>query len=117
MSTDSQIMNYVVRMVVPMRREFGRNVDVRQFLHDVVYAKDVVDQALQSSDERLVEYARYVQEHLLGPRTASPRGGTKPVVPAAAAAAPAVQPTSPVAPADAAQLRAQVMKKYTGGLR
>jgi hypothetical protein len=26
---DSQILDYVVRMVVPMRREFGRQLDVR----------------------------------------------------------------------------------------
>jgi hypothetical protein len=126
---DSQIMNTLVRMVVPMRREFGRQLDVRQFLHDFAYAREVLEQALGSNDPRLLEYARYVEKRLHGPRIAD----TPAVAPAAAvpaspmAAAPAIAAAKPApAPAPAAtdangasaeELRARVLRKYTGGLR
>ncbi len=32
---EQEVLNTVVRMVVPMRREFGRQLDVRHFLHDL----------------------------------------------------------------------------------
>lgn len=116
METDSQIMNYVVRMVVPMRREFGRHLDVGQFLHDVVYAREVLDEALRSKDTRLQEYARLVQTRLLGPRAASASS-----MPAKAAAAEPVAESAKRTPASAGptaeELRARIMKKYTDGLR
>lgn len=113
---DSQLMNYVVRMIVPMRREFGRALDVRQFLHDFAYAREVMDQALGSQDPRLREYANYVAQRYHGPRVAD-----SPAAPGAVAA----QVAKPVAPAPAArsveeeeaELRARMMKKYTDGLR
>ena len=43
---DGQLMNYLVRMVVPLRREFGRNLNVGQFLHDFSYAREVLDEAV-----------------------------------------------------------------------
>jgi hypothetical protein len=112
---DSQLMNYLVRMVVPLRREFGRSLNVGQFLHDLTYAREVLDEALNSQDPRLLEYARYVEKRLHGPRIAD-----MPAPPPAAAAgdskldapkaAPAASPTEE-------ELRARVLKKYTGGLR
>ena len=111
---DSSIMNYVVRMVVPMRREFGRQLDVAQFLRDASYARDVLDEALKSQDQRLLDYARYVNGRLHGARIATPAPST--ISP----------PTSPgaILPAKAAaaltaedELRAKVMRKYTTGLR
>src|SRR5688572_22844550 len=69
--SNSELMNYLVRMVVPMRREFGRQLDVRHFLHDLEYARDVIQQALTSQDARLLQYAKYVEQHHLGPRSAS----------------------------------------------
>lgn len=115
---DSQLLNALVRMVVPMRREFGRSLDVQTFLHDLAYARDILDQALTSSDARLLEYAKYVETRRFGPRLAH-----SPVAPAAPISAP-----EPVAPPSAAaeapsgkpsaeELRARVMKKYTDGLR
>jgi hypothetical protein len=116
METDSQIMNYVVRMVVPMRREFGRQLDVGQFLHDVIYAREVLDEALRSRDTRLQEYARVVETRLLGPRAASATP-----VPAKAVAAEPPAEIAKRAPAaagpSAEELRARIMKKYTDGLR
>lgn len=111
---DSQLMDVLVRMVVPMRREFGRQLDVRQFLHDVVYAQDVVTQALGSKDARLLEYARYVEQRRFGPRdVAPPTPGPAAKAAEPAAPAKAAKPASPTAD----ELRERVMKKYTGGLR
>jgi len=120
MSADdqSQIMNYLVRMIVPLRREFGRSLDVRQFLHDVSYAREVMEEALSSQDPRLREYANYVQQRFHGPRVAD-----SPAPPAASTAPSVAQPAKPApAPADSqaadeAALRARMMKKYTDGLR
>ena len=118
MSTaDSQIMNYVVRMVVPMRREFGRSLNVVQFLHDLTYAREVIGEALTSQDPRLREYADYVQQRLHGPRTAE-----APTTAAKAsdnAVADTKQHAAAVEPVGATeeQLKARMLKKYTSGLR
>lgn len=112
---DSQLMNYLVRMIVPMRREFGRSVDVQQFLHDFAYAKEVIDQALGSQDARLREYANYVQQRYHGARVADsppPSVAADPAVEAKAAPA-----ASSSTAADEAELRARMLKKYTSGLR
>jgi hypothetical protein len=122
---DSQVMNYLVRMVVPMRREFGRNLNVGQFLHDFSYAREVLDEALRSQDPRLLEYARYIERRQHGPRIAdsplptAPAAATAPA--STAAAAPAAAAALPVAGTTdgptADELRARVLKKYTSGLR
>ncbi len=112
---DSQLMNYLVRMVVPMRREFGRHLNVGQFLHDFSYAREVLDEALKSQDPRLVEYARYVEKRLHGPRIAD-----TPAPPPAKAASDSRLDAAKPAEAPGAteeELRARVLKKYTGGLR
>ena len=137
-SPDAVVLNVVIRMIVPMRREFGRSLDVQQFMRDQNYAHDVLELALASRDERLRDYAQQVQLHLFGPRAAtSPARDTVPgalmdlpAAPAAAAAA-AAPVTAVVAPAAAsaaaspapaadpteAELRARMLRRYTSGLR
>jgi hypothetical protein len=80
---DSELMSYAVRMVIPMKREFGRSLDVQQFIHDLPYAKEVIELALSSKDQRLNGYAEYVQTKLFGPRgtTASAPGAAMKSVP------------------------------------
>ncbi len=121
---DSQLMNYLVRMVVPMKREFGSRLDVSQFLHDVAYARGVMDQALSSQDPRLREYAGYVQQCYHGPRhgAAAPPSAPKQVVPGGMAPVAKVRAVAPPATmsaeeAEEAELRAKMLKKYTDGLR
>ena len=120
--SDSELMNYLVRMVVPMRREFGRALDVRHFLHDLEYAREVIQQALTSQDARLLQYAKYVEEHHLGPRNASN------ATPAARSEKTAEKPAAAAAPSDkvelplsanptAEEMRERVLRKYTSGLR
>jgi hypothetical protein len=64
------LMNYTLRMVIPLRREFGRALDVQHFLHDLAYAKEILDEARTSQDPRLREYADYLNGKLFGPRNA-----------------------------------------------
>jgi hypothetical protein len=113
---DGQLMNYLVRMVVPMRREFGRQLDVRHFLHDFAYAGEVIDEALRSQDPRLVDYARYVQQRMHGPRIADTPAPPPFVATPSAPAAPPIEPPA-AAGESAEELRAKVLRKYTGGLR
>lgn len=87
LSQNAQVLDAVVRMVVPMRREFGCSLDVQAFMRDAAYAHQVLGQALGSQVERLRQYAEIVQRNLR---------------PAQAATAPAtLQPAqrAPVAPA------------------
>ena len=52
-----ELMNLAVRMVIPLRREFGRSLDVSHFLHDAGYARQILDLAKSSQDPRLRGYA------------------------------------------------------------
>jgi len=119
------LLNVLVRMVVPMRREFGRQLDVRHFLHDLEYAREVIQQALSSQDPRLLQYAKYVEGHHLGPHNASDAAPAQPAEEAAAAAAPQATDATPHMPTEVApsanptpeEMRERVLRKYTSGLR
>lgn len=143
----TRVMDTLLRMIVPFRREFRRMLDVKHFLHDFEYRQEIIAQALQSREPRLRESALYLQRVLAGPRVATDavpqggaaaaRGGGHPsTVPAGlgppetpflehleASAAPASKQGDGVGDdAEAAQsaeerLRAQILRKYTGGLR
>jgi hypothetical protein len=125
-SDDSKIVNYLVRMVVPLRREFGQHLDVQHFLHDLEYAQDVLQKALSSQDSRLREYGEYVSKLRLGPRLGEPSdipipmpktaNKTPSIAPAQAPAASFAQSTS-TSELTEEELRARIMKKYTSGLR
>jgi hypothetical protein len=112
---DNSVLNFVIRMVVPMRREFGRSLDVQQFMRDSGYADSVLEEALTSSDPRLLDYANHVKKYMPGARPAEP-----PSMPtatrAAAASAPAAPPAAAGEPTEA-ELRARMLRKYTTGLR
>ncbi len=123
-SDDSKIVNYLVRMVVPLRREFGQHLDVQHFLHDLDYAQDVLKKALSSQDTRLREYGEYVSKLRLGPRIGE--SGDIPIpMPITASKTPSSAPAPAASPAQSTsgsepteeELRARIMKKYTSGLR
>jgi hypothetical protein len=63
---DAVIHDTLVRMVVPMRREFGASLDVARMRRDLSYAHEVVACALHSNDDRLRRYAAVIDRHLLG---------------------------------------------------
>lgn len=109
---DSDLMTYAVRMVIPMKREFGRSLNVHQFLHDLPYATEVIQEALKSKDERLRGYAAYAQTKIFGPR------GGEPLPPSASGAAEAL-PAAPAASETeiSEDLRAKAIARYKSGLR
>jgi len=111
---NSQLLNTLVRMVVPMRREFGRSLDIQNFLADSGYAEVVLTEALASQDPRLRDYATYVKARLMGARTASPSAPSSKAVPT-----PAPAPAAPTEREELseAEMRARVLRKYTTGLR
>ena len=110
------LMSYAIRMIIPMKREFGVALDVQHFLHDFAYAKEVLDVALSSQDTRLRDNASYLETKLFGPRNS----GGKPM---AKTPPDAVTPTAPKpAEEDSTQLtedqmRARMISKYKIGLR
>ncbi|MDR7307790.1 hypothetical protein [Rhodoferax saidenbachensis] len=104
---DSELMTYLVRMVIPIKREFGRTLDVHQFLHDVPYATEVIEEALRSKDDRLQGYAAYVQTKLFGPRgTTVPKPG-----------APVVADTPAPSPVVDDNAKTAALEKYKSRLR
>jgi hypothetical protein len=64
----ADMQNVLVRMVVPMRREFGCALDVQQMRSDRVYAESIVAQALTSQVQSLRDSARLVDHHLSAAR-------------------------------------------------
>ncbi len=118
-SSGDSLMNYALRMVIPIRREFGRSLDVQHFLHDLAYAKEVLDEARQSQNPRLREYAEYLNSHMLGPRNASaPAPGVSQRLAAGTASAP---PSSAQSRATQAseddEAKRLMLAKYRSGLR
>jgi hypothetical protein len=109
---DSDLMAYAVRMVIPMKREFGRSLNVHQFLHDLPYANEVIQEALNSKDERLRSYAAYAQTKIFGPRS------SEPFAPAGSASAPAVAAVPAASETEISDdLRAKAIARYKSGLR
>jgi hypothetical protein len=109
---DSDLMAYAVRMVIPMKREFGRSLNVHQFLHDLPYANEVIQEALNSKDERLRSYAAYAQTKIFGPRSSDA------LAPAGSASAPAVAAAPAATETEISEdLRAKAIARYKSGLR
>ena len=84
LSQHAQVLDAVVRMVVPMRREFGCSVDVQAFMRDASYAQQVLGQALTSQVQRLRQYAEFAQRHLQ-PAQAAAASRAAPAAPASMA--------------------------------
>jgi hypothetical protein len=114
-AADALILPFVTRMIVPLRREFGRELDVHRFMADAAYAQAVLERARGSADQRLRDYAEYVGRHLGGAReTDAPR--VELGQPGFEATAPGVARLDDEA-ADAEALRQRILKKYQGGIR
>jgi hypothetical protein len=63
----SDVFARAMRLVVPMRREFGKNIDVQNFLYNPTYAKEVLDMAGSSQNEKVKENVEYLGRMILGP--------------------------------------------------
>lgn len=118
-ASGDSLMNYALRMVIPIKREFGRSLDVRHFLHDLAYAKEVLDEARQSQNPKLREYAEYLNSHLLGPRNASaPAPGVSQRLAAGTTSAKASDvPGKAAQAAEDDEARRLMLAKYRSGLR
>lgn len=103
----SDFITHALRLVVPMRREFGRNVNVQTMLTDPAYASEVFQIALSSSNEQVRAEAAYLQRMMGSPRQLA-------AVPAAGAA-----PAQVGADVDSelGRLQARQAEKYRAGLR
>jgi hypothetical protein len=100
-------------------------------MHDLVYAKEIIEQALASKDERLQEYGAYLSNKMFGPRNnalPNPLPNALPSTLPSLAAATAKQEASasapiassaptPVEEESEAAMRARMMAKYKTGLR
>ena len=106
-------MNHVVRMVTPMRREFGFALDVVSVLRNVSYAREVIERAKASQDARLREHADYLELKIFGPRNGPATQVDKAVSPEVEPAEPAAKPR----PETEAKMRERMLSKYKGGLR
>jgi hypothetical protein len=117
-SSGDSLMNYALRMVIPIKREFGRSLDVQHFLHDLAYAKEVLEEARQSQNPKLREYAEYMGSRMMGPRNAAPPA------PAVAqrlrtdeASKPPATGAKNAVPSDEEEARQLMLAKYRSGLR
>jgi hypothetical protein len=126
MATDnSKLVGYLIRMMPPLRREFGMRLDVQLFLNDPSYAMDVLQKGLKSTDVRFRECAEYVSKLRLGlpaediaePTVfgASTYAESKPFVDVPDASS--AESKLPKAELTEDELRARMLKKYTSGLR
>jgi hypothetical protein len=62
------LQNAFVRMVVPMRREFGVSLDVTRMRHDIDYAQSAVSLALHSGSPALHHCAELVDGYIRAAR-------------------------------------------------
>ena len=108
--TPSQFIELAIKLVVPMRREFGRSVRVEHMLSDPNYAQAVLAVAATSQNERLREQAQYLQGLLGGPRSVSAPPATPPEAGASAVGGLSVDD-------ETAYLEALKAEKYRRGLR
>jgi hypothetical protein len=113
--SDSDILQHVLRMVIPMRREHNRSLEVRQFMHDVTYAKEIIDQALASKDHNLLEHGAYLSNKMFGPRNTL--NEPAPVAQKQESTSTVPTLTEPVEEESEAAMRARMMSKYKTGLR
>ncbi len=114
---DSDVMNYAVRMVIPMRREFARQMDVSHFMHDAAYAREIIEQATTSTDARLRGYAALLAARMpgapaAGPATATPTRTGPPESPATES--PATDAPMPLALAEAKRFVARRLLDMLG---
>ncbi len=110
----SAFVHQAIKLVVPMRREFGHSIRVENMLSDPAYAQTVLELALSSNNERLRELALYMQRMLSGPR-----GGPSVPVDTPLQSGPITTETEESSSVDAerAALEAQKADKYRRGLR
>ena len=57
MSTETQAVALLIRIMPLVRREFSHSIDSRIFFNDLAYADAILEEAHQAKDERIVRYS------------------------------------------------------------
>ena len=73
----SDFITHALRIVVPMRREFGRSVNVQAMLDEPGYARDVITLAMSSTNPQVRTEAEHLQALLAAPRPAAAQPATR----------------------------------------
>ena len=108
LGSQSDVITQALKMVVPFRREFGKNLDIDSLLSDQTYADSVFQLALTSGNERLREQATYLKRMILGPREGlALRPSAQPPAP----------PLTPARPEELREFQDKQTAKYVRGLR
>jgi hypothetical protein len=97
-------------LVVPLRHEFRRSVDVALLLKDSAYARSIIDLANTSQNQELRHKAARLDAMIFGPRGVAV---SVPVAPAPHETAMSQAPDDE----NLDELRKEAMKRYQGGLR
>lgn len=123
----SDVFARVMRLVVPIRREFGKNIDVQDFLYNATYAKEILDMASSSQNEKLKENIEYLGRMVFGPsesgfplpeyRSTVGDLSKRPLGDAVAAGKPGTIISSATETVKESSLRPELMREYTAGAR
>jgi hypothetical protein len=105
----SEIIEHIMRMVVPVRHEFGQSINVARMLDDSGYAQSVFELVGASRNEQLRKEASFVHGAIFGPRAS--------MAAVTAQAKDQGQVPAAVDSEDTRRARAEVMGKYRTGLR
>lgn len=63
-ATDAELLNALIRLMTPFRRQFQQSLDINRFLVDGTYAKDIMDRLLSSDDPRILGAAEFLRGRL-----------------------------------------------------
>lgn len=93
-TVDSELLNVLVRLMTPFRRNFQQSLDVDRFLADGSYANDIVELLSIADDPRILGAAQFLRGRLSGNLRAPASSGASLPKPSAPSAPPATSATA-----------------------
>ena len=99
-NTDRELLDVLIRLMTPFRRQFQQSLDVNRFLVDATYAIDVVDRLLRADDPKILGVGEFLRSRLSGDARAQslPASQVNPPASLATPATPTPLPASDIAP-------------------
>lgn len=99
-NTDRELLDVLIRLMTPFRRQFQQSLDVNRFLVDATYAIDVVDRLLSATDPKISGAGEFLRSRLSGAASAQslPAPQVNPSEIPAIPATPTPLPSSDIAP-------------------
>lgn len=61
---DGELLNVLIRLMTPFRRQFRQSLDVNRFLADSAYAESVVEQLVNTEDPRILGAVHFLRERM-----------------------------------------------------